>query len=100
VLAVFDGQRLQTYAAGRARSLAGYGGDIAPAGGGFAVSCPRANGVALWRADGQWARLFAAAGSLRAGGGGAEKNEDPACGLPAGWQRSRRTAAALSARPR
>jgi hypothetical protein len=39
---------------GPGQLLAGYGGDIAPAGGGFAVSCPRANGVALWRADGQW----------------------------------------------
>ncbi|AYQ28085.1 MULTISPECIES: DUF1513 domain-containing protein [unclassified Polaromonas] len=55
VLAVFDGQRLQTRAAGPGQQLAGYGGDIAPAGGGFAVSCPRANGVALWRADGEWA---------------------------------------------
>lgn len=54
VLAVFDGQRLHTHAAGPGQPLAGYGGDIAHAGGGFAVSCPRANGVALWRADGRW----------------------------------------------
>lgn len=55
VLAVFDGQRLQTHAAGTGQPLAGYGGDIAHTAGGFAVSCPRANGVALWRADGRWA---------------------------------------------
>jgi len=55
VLAVFDGQRLQTHAAGAGQALSGYGGDIAHTAGGFAVSCPRANGVALWRDDGQWA---------------------------------------------
>ncbi|MCZ8258333.1 MAG: DUF1513 domain-containing protein [Polaromonas sp.] len=55
VLAIFNGQKLQTRAAGPGQLLAGYGGDIAPVGGGFAVSCPRANGVALWRADGEWA---------------------------------------------
>ncbi|MFS2035770.1 DUF1513 domain-containing protein [Polaromonas sp. CT11-55] len=55
VLAVFDGQRLQTHAPDAGQALAGYGGDIAHAAGGFAVSCPRANGVALWRADGRWA---------------------------------------------
>lgn len=54
VLAVFDGQRLQTHAAGPDQALKGYGGDIAWAGGCFAVSCPRAQGVALWRADGRW----------------------------------------------
>jgi len=55
VLAVFDGQRLQTHAAGPGPSMAGYGGDIAHTAGGFAVSCPRANGVALWHAGGRWA---------------------------------------------
>lgn len=54
VLAVFDGQQLQSYPAGSGQLLAGYGGDIAYAAGGFSVSCPRANGVAVWRADGQW----------------------------------------------
>ncbi len=49
VLAVFDGQRLQTVAA--AQSLGGYGGDIAFANGCFAVSCPRANGVAWFKAS-------------------------------------------------
>jgi hypothetical protein len=44
VLAVFDGNALQAVAAPRA--LAGYGGDIAPTSDGFAVSCPRAGGIA------------------------------------------------------
>lgn len=52
VLAVFSGQALHTAAA--ARALAGYGGDIAFAAGCFAVSCPRANGVALYDSTGQW----------------------------------------------
>jgi hypothetical protein len=55
VLAVFDGQSLQTQGADPGMKLAGYGGDIAHIAGGFAVSCPRANGVALWHADGRWA---------------------------------------------
>lgn len=55
VLAVFDGQQLRSHAASPEQALKGYGGDIAYAGGSFAVSCPRANGVALWRAEGQWA---------------------------------------------
>ncbi len=59
VLAVFDGQRLQSHAAGPGPSLAGYGGDIAYAAGGFAVSCPRAHGVAVWRADGRWTGFVA-----------------------------------------
>lgn len=52
VLALFDGQRLAV--ADAPRSLAGYGGDIAFANGLFAVSCPRAQGVALHDADGAW----------------------------------------------
>ncbi len=59
VLAVFDGLHLQSFTAGPGQSLAGYGGDIAYAAGGFAVSCPRANGVAIWRADGQWTGFLA-----------------------------------------
>lgn len=58
VLAVFDGQKLQPWTtgteAGVGQPLAGYGGDIAAFAGGFAVSCPRARGVALWRTNGQW----------------------------------------------
>lgn len=52
VLALFNGQALHTAAAPRA--LAGYGGDIAFAAGRFAVSCPRANGVALYDSTGHW----------------------------------------------
>jgi uncharacterized protein len=55
VLALFDGQHLRP--ASLPRSLAGYGGDIAFAGGNFAVSCPRAGGVALYSATGQWQRF-------------------------------------------
>jgi hypothetical protein len=44
VLAVFDGRALTSVEA--PRSLAGYGGDIAASTSGFAVSCPRAHGVA------------------------------------------------------
>ena len=59
VLAVFDGRQLRTCpvasdGADTGKLLQGYGGDIAWSGDGFAVSCPRAHGVALWRADGQW----------------------------------------------
>ena len=46
VLAVFDGQALRAVEAPQA--LAGYGGDIAFTGSGFAVSCPRVDGVALF----------------------------------------------------
>lgn len=59
VLAVFDGRHLRTVSTGPGQSLAGYGGDISCVAGGFAVSCPRANGVATWRADGQWTGFFA-----------------------------------------
>ncbi|CAN7425610.1 DUF1513 domain-containing protein [Polaromonas sp. LjRoot131] len=58
VLALFDGQKLQTCAAGAGQVLAGYGGDIAWAAGGFAVGCPRANGVAVWQSDGHWTGFF------------------------------------------
>lgn len=50
VLALFDGERLRVAPAGRV--LAGYGGDVAGVGDVLAVSCPRAGGVAWWRADG------------------------------------------------
>lgn len=75
VLALFDGRALRAVAADR--PLAGYGGDIAAADGVFAVSCPRAQGVALQRADGAWQRLVplaeacalaAARGRIFAGG--------------------------------
>lgn len=61
VLAVFDGQALRSVERGSwgagTRDLAGYGGDIAAGDGLFAVSCPRAQGVAMWHADGRWARF-------------------------------------------
>ena len=50
VLALFDGRTLRTVVA--STPLAGYGGDIAALGPHFAVSCPRAQGVALHGADG------------------------------------------------
>ena len=52
VLALFDGDRLRPVTA--PQPLAGYGGDVAPVGNGFAVSCPRAQGVALFAADASW----------------------------------------------
>ena len=56
VLAVWDGRTLR--AAEGQPALAGYGGDIcalpASAGGGFAVSCPRANRLVLFDASGRW----------------------------------------------
>lgn len=53
LFARFDGRALQVF--GGAQPLAGYAGDIGFAAGRFALSCPRAQGVALWRADGRWA---------------------------------------------
>jgi len=53
VLAVWDGQGLR--AATAQPALAGYGGDIcARPGGGFVVSCPRADALALFGADAGW----------------------------------------------
>jgi hypothetical protein len=57
VLAVWDGRTLR--AAEGQPALAGYGGDIcALPRGGFAVSCPRANQLALFGAQGQWRRTI------------------------------------------
>lgn len=55
VFAVWQGDRLQ--AAQHQPALQGYGGDICalPAGG-FVVSCPRADALALFGADAQWSR--------------------------------------------
>ncbi|AEG93528.1 DUF1513 domain-containing protein [Ramlibacter tataouinensis] len=52
VLALFDGAMLRSVDA--PLPLAGYGGDIAAFAGGFAVSCPRAGGIARFGADGRW----------------------------------------------
>lgn len=46
VLAIFDGAVLRL--ANQSRALAGYGGDVAAFGNGFAVSCPKADGVAYF----------------------------------------------------
>lgn len=60
VLAVFDGEllRLADTSTEAATAFAGYGGDIAPAGDGFAVSCPRTHGIALFAANGSWRRFI------------------------------------------
>jgi hypothetical protein len=55
VLAVFDGRDLSSMAA--PEPLAGYGGSIAAFADGFAVSCPRAQGVALFTAAGYQERI-------------------------------------------
>ena len=57
VLAVFDGASLRAVPA--AAPLAGYGGSIATLGDGFAISCPRSQGVAVYGADGfrEWVAL-------------------------------------------
>lgn len=57
VLALFDGRSLRT--APVAQPLAGYAGDIAATGAGFALGCPRAGAVALFDEKGGWQRLVA-----------------------------------------
>jgi len=52
VLALFDGRTLLPIAAPQA--LAGYGGSVVALPNGFAVSCPRAGGVARFAQDGAW----------------------------------------------
>ncbi len=53
VLAVWNGKRLQ--AAREQPAVQGYGGDIcALPGGGYAVSCPRADALALFDANARW----------------------------------------------
>ena len=55
VLAVWNGQRLQ--AARSQPAVQGYGGDIcALPGGGFVVSCPRADTLALFGVNAHWSR--------------------------------------------
>ncbi|MBA3598292.1 MAG: DUF1513 domain-containing protein [Methylibium sp.] len=70
VLALFDGSALRLTEP--AQPLAGYGGDIAAWRDGFAVACPRAGGIALWRAGGRWAGFIALASgcALASGAGG------------------------------
>jgi hypothetical protein len=52
LLALFDGRALR--AVGAPQPLGGYGGDIAWTPGGFAVSCPRVDGLARYAGDGGW----------------------------------------------
>lgn len=52
VLALFDGAKLTQIPA--PQPLVGYGGDIAATPEGFVVSCPRAQGVARFSAQGVW----------------------------------------------
>lgn len=59
VLALFDGRSLRTADLPDGSPLQGYGGDIAAWDDGFAVSCPRAACVALWRHDGRFAGRLA-----------------------------------------
>ena len=55
VLALFDGEFVRTVVA--PIPLRGYGGTVAATGDGFAVSCPRAGGVAHFTGDGRFARF-------------------------------------------
>lgn len=62
VLALFDGTALRTAAPAPTHlpgGLQGYGGSIAATPGGWAVSCPRAQGIATFGAQGEWQRLVA-----------------------------------------
>ncbi len=52
VLALLDGNRLKTLNA--PENLLGYAGDIAATSTGFEVSCPRAQGIALFTIAGAW----------------------------------------------
>lgn len=55
ILALFDGQALRLCPAGQ--SMAGYGGSIASTAEGWAVSCPRSQGVATFTPEGRWRGL-------------------------------------------
>lgn len=77
LLAVFDGQRLLAVAGPAGGPWAGYGGDIAAMGEGFAVSATRASAVLAWQRSAGWqvhgglaeaCALAPAAGGLLAGG--------------------------------
>ena len=59
VLALFDGQGLRAVPtpARLAQSLHGYGGSMAATAAGWAVSCPRANGIATFSPQGEWQGL-------------------------------------------
>ncbi|RYF73335.1 MAG: DUF1513 domain-containing protein, partial [Comamonadaceae bacterium] len=59
VLALFDGTGLRVVAAPQpiAHSLHGYGGSVATTPTGWAVSCPRAHGIAMFSSQGEWQRM-------------------------------------------
>jgi len=59
VLALFDGQALRVVAAPEpiAQGIQGYGGSMAATASGWAVSCPRANGIARFSLAGEWQGL-------------------------------------------
>lgn len=59
VLALFDGQALRVQPAPQttAARMHGYGGSIAASTHGWAVSCPRANGIATYAPQGGWQAL-------------------------------------------
>ncbi|RYF25539.1 MAG: DUF1513 domain-containing protein [Comamonadaceae bacterium] len=61
ILALFDGQALRVMSAPQAvaSSIHGYGGSIAATPMGWAVSCPRADGIATFAPQGDWLRLVA-----------------------------------------
>lgn len=61
VLALFDGQALRAVPTPGpvARGIQGYGGSMAATPAGWAVSCPRANGIARFSLDGEWQGLAA-----------------------------------------
>lgn len=90
VLARFDGRSLA--AVGAPVPLAGYGGSISALGEGFAVSCPRNQGVALYGAQGFLAMvqlaeacpLASVRGNLWAGGQGHVLAVSPDTGLADG----------------
>lgn len=61
ILALFDGQALHVMSAPQAvaSSIQGYGGSIAATPTGWAVSCPRADGIATFAPQGDWLGLVA-----------------------------------------
>lgn len=84
VLALFDGRALVQSAV--PQPLAGYGGSVAALPDGFAVSCPRAGGVAHFAHDGAWrgfmplseaCPLAVDGDALLAGGAGSILRGDP-----------------------
>lgn len=87
VLALFDGHTLRAVTA--TQPLAGYGGSIAPLGDGFVVSCPRAQGIAIYGREGyrelrnlaEACPLAADKGELLAGGSTKALGVNPANAL-------------------